>query len=779
MDCAFACVVGAQATAQFSSIEGVTPMKGKEHLNSLPKRKMNNQRSVQNCGIGLLPIAVFLFAFQLIQTTANAQVAFGKENRVSSVFSGKCLVVEKAVNGERIVQKDCNAGNQPFFFQFAGGESFEIKLKGVGKCLDVQGAATGNGTPVILWDCNGAKNQRWTAHPVGEGYQIRSMQSGKCLDVRGPSKVDGTPIQIWDCGTATTKQMLYKITDMDIIEGGSAAPSSDNAGTGMSLQQITGIVDSTSTIIDQFTDGNAFANGPQSFFGGLDKLSGALKIFGAAAGLFDLILDIAKQDTPSVDEKVLTSLDGVHRKLDGLDARTKREFDELRNFLIGQDAYQRLFKSDNVVDSQYSDWKSNELTLKVEPNTVRPEYKPEMDFRNEASAIGNLCSGESGGKPIYDAVAAANKGNVKVFPKLHLLISSKLSKAQTLGAYQTYRASYLTTLKSMTRKSSLNSTGVENQIAEIEKFEKAAGSKIAFEQLRKQHLESAKKQFANSMAPHWSKCEKAARAAVTKYFDPANVREAAKMVVETEFLRDSRIAQDKLPLLLTDSNPDLYSQGRGFGGQTKIDGSFDPSLAGGRFTAAIGKRLEAAFPGYGFVVVAYAQYDSMPTIRSNVSNRCSAATPMSFGGNEAIVKSDKESLVWRNIPVDGPLRICSGRADQYSFNLIVSGFRRETLAGDTKTWINNTAALTKANVPLYNAVENGRRDSEEYGKSVIAAASNNLKPSVVSVFAALPSFTNGRRADPVYYIYPSKFTDVVSYPSTVSKLFYVVSPIPF
>ena len=31
-----------------------------------------------------------------------------------------------------------------------------------GLCLDVTGAATGNGTKVELWQCTGSVNQKWT-----------------------------------------------------------------------------------------------------------------------------------------------------------------------------------------------------------------------------------------------------------------------------------------------------------------------------------------------------------------------------------------------------------------------------------------------------------------------------------------------------------------------------------------------------------------------------------------------------------------------------------------
>ena len=31
-----------------------------------------------------------------------------------------------------------------------------------GLCLDVNGAATGNGSKLILWTCNGGTNQQWS-----------------------------------------------------------------------------------------------------------------------------------------------------------------------------------------------------------------------------------------------------------------------------------------------------------------------------------------------------------------------------------------------------------------------------------------------------------------------------------------------------------------------------------------------------------------------------------------------------------------------------------------
>lgn len=66
---------------------------------------------------------------------------------------------------------------------------------GLGKCLDVTGNGTADGTPVQLWDCFGGGNQRWTA---ANGTLV-NVGSGLCLDVIGNNTADGARLQIWSC----------------------------------------------------------------------------------------------------------------------------------------------------------------------------------------------------------------------------------------------------------------------------------------------------------------------------------------------------------------------------------------------------------------------------------------------------------------------------------------------------------------------------------------------------------------------------------------------------
>ncbi|MFD8814969.1 ricin-type beta-trefoil lectin domain protein [Streptomyces sp. NPDC059627] len=86
-----------------------------------------------------------------------------------------------------------------------------VAIKGLaGKCVDVAGANTANGTPVDLYDCNGTAAQQWT---VGSDGTIRAL--GKCLDVTSGGTADGTAVQLYDCnGSAAQKWAVSSANDI-------------------------------------------------------------------------------------------------------------------------------------------------------------------------------------------------------------------------------------------------------------------------------------------------------------------------------------------------------------------------------------------------------------------------------------------------------------------------------------------------------------------------------------------------------------------------------------
>ncbi|WP_309111187.1 ThuA domain-containing protein [Saccharothrix sp.] len=84
-----------------------------------------------------------------------------------------------------------------------------------GKCVDVAGAATADGTKVQLWSCNGTNAQQWTHS--GTTWQAL----GKCLDVAGAGTAEGTKVHLWTCN-GTVAQDWAVGTDGSLVNPHSA-----------------------------------------------------------------------------------------------------------------------------------------------------------------------------------------------------------------------------------------------------------------------------------------------------------------------------------------------------------------------------------------------------------------------------------------------------------------------------------------------------------------------------------------------------------------------------
>ncbi|CAL9657818.1 hypothetical protein SUDANB108_06881 [Streptomyces sp. enrichment culture] len=84
-----------------------------------------------------------------------------------------------------------------------------------GKCLDVAGGGTADGTPVQLYACNGSSAQRWT---VGSDGTVRAL--GKCLDVSGASTADGARVQLYGCNGTSAQQWSYNSATHDVVNTG-------------------------------------------------------------------------------------------------------------------------------------------------------------------------------------------------------------------------------------------------------------------------------------------------------------------------------------------------------------------------------------------------------------------------------------------------------------------------------------------------------------------------------------------------------------------------------
>jgi chitosanase len=129
-------------------------------------------------------------------------------------LGGKCIDVAGAAtaNGTAVQLYDCNgSGAQQWTVGNADGT-----LRALGKCLDVTAASTADGAKIQLYDCNATGAQKWTA----TNGALVNTGSGKCLDVTGNSSANGTRLQIWTCATTANQQWT--------LPGGSTTPVSKN-----------------------------------------------------------------------------------------------------------------------------------------------------------------------------------------------------------------------------------------------------------------------------------------------------------------------------------------------------------------------------------------------------------------------------------------------------------------------------------------------------------------------------------------------------------------------
>ncbi|MFB7777953.1 ricin-type beta-trefoil lectin domain protein [Streptomyces bauhiniae] len=102
-------------------------------------------------------------------------------------------------------------------FTWAGGQSGDSSRTGVfaglaGKCLDVAGGSSANGTAVQLYDCNGSTAQQWTVAADGS---VRAL--GKCLDVVSASTANGAKVQLYDCNGTGAQRWSYNAATGDVV----------------------------------------------------------------------------------------------------------------------------------------------------------------------------------------------------------------------------------------------------------------------------------------------------------------------------------------------------------------------------------------------------------------------------------------------------------------------------------------------------------------------------------------------------------------------------------
>lgn len=137
-------------------------------------------------------------------TWAGGQSGDSSRTGAFAGLAGKCLDVAggSSANGTAVQLYDCNGSTAQQWTVAADGS-----VKALGKCLDVVSASTANGAKVQLYDCNGTGAQRWS-YNAATGDVVNTA-ADKCLDVTDNSSANGARAQIWSCtGAANQKWTL-------------------------------------------------------------------------------------------------------------------------------------------------------------------------------------------------------------------------------------------------------------------------------------------------------------------------------------------------------------------------------------------------------------------------------------------------------------------------------------------------------------------------------------------------------------------------------------------
>ncbi|MEU8981810.1 ricin-type beta-trefoil lectin domain protein [Streptomyces sp. NPDC048309] len=137
-------------------------------------------------------------------TWSGTQGGGGSQSGAFVGLAGKCLDVAggSSTNGTAVQLYDCNGSTAQRWTVQADGS-----VQALGKCLDVTSASTADGAQVQLYDCNGSGAQRWSYNSTTG--DVVNTAANKCLDVTGNSSANGTRAQIWTCtGAANQKWHL-------------------------------------------------------------------------------------------------------------------------------------------------------------------------------------------------------------------------------------------------------------------------------------------------------------------------------------------------------------------------------------------------------------------------------------------------------------------------------------------------------------------------------------------------------------------------------------------
>jgi V8-like Glu-specific endopeptidase len=127
--------------------------------------------------------------------------------------SGKCIDTSNTTTvGTNVYQWSCQSGNTNQIFRIESvGSYYQIKHKASGLCLGAENGGTSDGTKIELQTCDSSNKQLFSMASNSSTSSVRdfkmtNVNSGKCVDLSGGDTSNGTAIQLWSCDSSNTNQ---------------------------------------------------------------------------------------------------------------------------------------------------------------------------------------------------------------------------------------------------------------------------------------------------------------------------------------------------------------------------------------------------------------------------------------------------------------------------------------------------------------------------------------------------------------------------------------------
>ncbi|MET9890196.1 family 43 glycosylhydrolase [Streptomyces sp. NPDC006465] len=113
--------------------------------------------------------------------------------------------------------------------------AYTVVNRNSGKCLDVEGSNTADGTNVFQWTCTGGAHQKWRVEDQGDDTsRLVNAATGKVLDTADCSAADGADLRQWSWlnNNCQRFRLIYTGSDFVRIANANSGKVADVAGCG-------------------------------------------------------------------------------------------------------------------------------------------------------------------------------------------------------------------------------------------------------------------------------------------------------------------------------------------------------------------------------------------------------------------------------------------------------------------------------------------------------------------------------------------------------------------